>query len=260
MTAGIDVGFANTKAVILQDGEMLAFAVVPNGRQELGGVIQRALGEAAASAGVSADAPARLVATGDGRAYVSQALGQAGEARCCARGAALLLPSAPTVLDMGAETSMALRVGKGVPLNIVRNDRCASGTGRSLKTAAKILGRTLDELGALSLLSQEEISLDNTCAVFAESEIISKIHRQYRLEDIARAVFRGLARRAHSLLVKVGLEKDVAMVGGVAQNPGMRRALEEELGCPVLVPPEPMIVGALGAALLAADRAGEPGS
>jgi predicted CoA-substrate-specific enzyme activase len=167
------------------------------------------------------------------------------------------MPSASIVLDMGAETCMAIRIGKGgVPLNIVRNDRCASGTGRSLKMAAKMLGKSLDEMGALSLLSQEEISINNTCAVFAESEIISKIHNQYRVEDIAKAVFQGLARRAHSLIIKAGQEKDVAMVGGLADNAGMIRALQDELGCAVLVPDQPMIVGALGAALIAREKCG----
>lgn len=257
LTAGIDVGFENTKALILRDAEILAQVVAANGRRELGEVITGVWREALAQAGVAAGALDRTVATGDGRAYATQARGQASEARCCARGTALLMPSAGIVLDMGAETCMAIRIGKGgVPLNIVRNDRCASGTGRSLKMAAKILGVSPEEMGALSLLSQEEISINNTCAVFAESEIISKIHGNHRLEDIAMAVFRGLARRAHSLLVKVGLEQDVAMVGGLAGNQGMIQALRAELGREVLVPKRPMMAGALGAALIAAEKGG----
>ncbi|MCF8032375.1 MAG: acyl-CoA dehydratase activase [Desulfarculaceae bacterium] len=256
LTAGIDVGFENAKALILKDGEILAQVVVANGREDMGQVIARAWQEALGRAGVPAGALDRTLATGDGRAYATQAQEQASEARCCARGTAWLMPSARTVLDMGAETCMAIRIGKGVPLNIVRNDRCASGTGRSLKMAAKILGLSLEDMGACALLSREEISINNTCAVFAESEIISKIHHKHRLEDIAMAVFRGLARRAHSLLVKVGLEQDLAMVGGLAGNPGMIQALQAELGCQVLVPERPMVVGALGAALIAAEKGG----
>ena len=253
LSAGIDVGFENTKAVILRDGRVLAHAVAANGTQALGAVITRVLEQAAAQAGVPLESLERILATGDGREYATQAHGLAPEAQCCARGAASLLPTARTVLDMGAETGMAIRVGQGRPLNIVRNDRCASGTGRGLRAAAKILGRSLDEMSALSLRSTEEISIDSTCAVFAESEIISKIHGKHRVEDISRAVFRGLARRAHSLIVKVGQEPEVAMVGGVAQSLGMIRALEEELACRLLVPEEPLIVGALGAALLAGE-------
>ncbi|MCB2189479.1 MAG: 2-hydroxyglutaryl-CoA dehydratase [Deltaproteobacteria bacterium] len=256
LTAGIDVGFANTKALILQDGEILAQVVVANGRQELSEVITRAWQEALAQAAVPARALAGAVATGDGRAHATQARAQASVAQCCARGTARLLPSVRTVLDLGAETCLALKIGKGVPLNIVRNDRCASGTGRSLKMAAKMLDVSLEGLGALSLLSREEISLNHTCAVFAESEIISKIHQRYRREDIARAVFRGLARRAQALLVKVGLEKDLALVGGLAANQGLLQALQAELGCEVRVPEEPLLVGALGAALLAAEKGG----
>jgi len=253
---GIDVGFENTKAVALRGGRVLAQVTLPNGRQALGSVISKALEEVRARARVSAGEVVCVMATGDGKAQVSAAQGQASEAQCCARGSAALLPSAHTILDMGAETCMVVRTRQGVPLNIVRNDRCASGTGRSLKMAAKMLGKSLDEMGALSLLSQEEISINNTCAVFAESEIISKIHNQYRVEDIAKAVFRGLAGRAHSLIGKAGREKDVAMVGGLAHNAGMIRALQDELGCAVLVPDQPMMVGALGAALIAQEKCG----
>ncbi|MBU1276176.1 MAG: hypothetical protein KJ720_12440 [Proteobacteria bacterium] len=253
-TVGIDVGFESTKVVILKGGMLLAHAIVPNGRQDLDRVINKALEEVIAKAETPADCVDCIIATGDGGAQVTVAHGQASEAQCCACGSAMLMPPAHTILDMGAETCMAVRTCRGMPLNIVRNDRCASGTGRSLKMAAKMLGKSLEDMGVLSLLSREEISINNTCAVFAESEIISKIHHQYRVEDIAKAVFRGLARRAHSLIVKVGLEKDVAMVGGLANNAGMIRALQDELGCQVLVPDQPMIVGALGAALIAEGK------
>ena len=142
----------------------------------------------------------------------------------------------------------------GILLTTTRNDRCASGTGRFLRIAAEPLGVDPQEMGNLSLKSQKTVEINNTCAVFAESEIISLIHLKHRPEDIAKAVFRGLARRIFTLIMKVDFKPDLVMVGGVAKNAGMVKAMEEQAGCPVVVPEEPMIVGALGGALLAARR------
>ncbi len=257
LNVGVDAGFENTKALILRDGVILADSVLPNGNRDLAAVTTEAINRAVDKAGISLGAVDRIIATGDGGAHVSQAHGRAPEALCCCRGAVMLMPSARTILDMGAETCMAIRSKQGNLLNVVRNERCASGTGRSLKAAAKILGTSLDEMGALSLLSKKEISINSTCAVFAESEIISKIHHKDRVEDIARAVFRGLARRAYSLVLKVGLKQDVAMVGGCANNVGILKSLEQELGCKILVPGDPLVIGALGAALIAEENGRE---
>lgn len=259
LTMGIDTGFENTKVVILRDGQVLAHAVLANGRRDLASSASQAMNQAVDQAGISLGAVEGIVATGDGGVHVSQAHGHALEALCCCRGAALLLPSAGTVLDMGAETCMAIRTQNGKLLNMARNDRCASGTGRILKAAAKILRIGLDELGARSLESQKEISINTPCAVFAESEIISRIHHQDRVEDIAKAVCMGLARRAHALILKVGQQGDVAVVGGCAANIGIRRALEQEMACGILIPDDPLIIGALGAALIATEKSREAG-
>jgi predicted CoA-substrate-specific enzyme activase len=164
------------------------------------------------------------------------------------------VPSADTVVDIGADKCLVVKCREGRLLNIARNDRCASGTGRFLKVAAAPLGLDPQEMGNLSLISQRTVEITNTCAVFAESEIISLIHQKHRPEDIAKAVFRGLAGRISTLLMKVDFKPDLVIVGGVAKNPGMVNAMEEQAGFPVVVPPEPMITGALGAALLAVQK------
>jgi predicted CoA-substrate-specific enzyme activase len=164
------------------------------------------------------------------------------------------LPSADTVIDMGADKCLVVKCRDGKPLNTVRNDRCASGTGRFLKVAAKPLGVDVEEMGRLSLDSHKDVEINNTCAVFAESEIISLIHLKQHPEDIARAVFRGLARRVYTMIIKVDFKKDLVMVGGIAKNVGMVKAMEEQAGCHILIPEDPIIVGALGAALIASER------
>ncbi|MDD5312682.1 MAG: acyl-CoA dehydratase activase, partial [Dehalococcoidia bacterium] len=159
-----------------------------------------------------------------------------------------------TVVDIGADKCLVVKCQHGRPFKTARNDRCAAGTSRFLRIAAKPLGVDVREMGRLALRSQMEIEIDSVCAVFAESEIISLIHQKKHPEDIARAVFKGLASRIYTLLVKVGFEKSLVMVGGVARNEGLVRALEEKAGCSIMIPEEPMIAGALGAALIACEK------
>jgi (R)-2-hydroxyacyl-CoA dehydratese activating ATPase len=254
VTAGIDAGAENVKVVIVRDGGILSHAALPQGTGTVRAVAARVLQEAAAKAGVASSEIGYVVATGIGREDIPFAQETASEASCCARGASWFVPSADTVIDIGADKCLVVRCRDGVLLTTARNDRCASGTGRFLKIAAEPLGVDPQEMGNLSLTSQKTVEINNTCAVFAESEIISLIHLKHRPEDIAKAVFRGLARRISTLIMKVDFKPDLVMVGGVAKNAGMVKAMEEQAGCPVVVPEEPMIVGALGGALLAARR------
>ena len=255
ITAGIDVGAENTKAVILKDDAILSYSIISQGRMALISVVERALNEALEKAGVKCDQIVNAAATGVGSDYATFADEQLTESSCCARGASWLVPSTDTVIDMGADKCLVIKCQNGKPVNSVRNDRCASGTSRLLRAAAKPLGLDVEEMGRLSLQYKEEVNINSTCAVFVESEIISLIHLKYRREDLAKAVFKGLARRIYTMLMKVGFEKDLVMTGGVARNVGMARALEEVSSCDILIPERPPIVEAVGAALIAAERA-----
>ena len=254
ITAGIDAGTDNVKVVVMSDNTVLAHAVVPLGIKPVHLVARYALDEVAEKSGLAANEIVRVAATGIGSEYITFAQDRVAEAVCCAKGASWLMPNARTVIDLGSDKCLIVKCQDGVLKKLVRNDRCASGTGRFLQIAANPLGMNAEEMGNISLQSQKDIEINNNCAVFAESEIISLIHLQQRTEDIAKAVLRGLARRIYTLLIKVGLEPELVMVGGVANNKGMVNALEEQTGYPILVPNEPMTVGALGGALVAAQR------
>lgn len=255
ITAGIDAGTENMKVVILGDHRILAHSVISQGREPVHSVAQQALKEAAEKAGVALGEISYIVATGKGSEYISSlAQEKASESSCCARGASWLLPSTDTAIDMGADKCLVVKCRGGNLLKTVRNDQCASGTGRFLQVVAKPLGIDPEEMGRLSLRSQKTVEINNTCAVFAESEIISLIHQQHRPEDIAKAVFQGLVRRIYTLIIKVDFKQDLVLAGGVAKNVGMVKAMEDQAGCPVLVPEEPMIIGALGGALIAMER------
>jgi predicted CoA-substrate-specific enzyme activase len=254
ITAGIDAGTDNMKVLLLGDNTVLASAVIPLGIRPVHLVARYALEEVAEKAGLAANEIVRVAATGIGSEYITFAQDRVSEAVCCARGASWLMPNARTVIDLGSDKCLIVKCQDGVIGKSIRNDRCASGTGRFLQIAANPLGMDAEEMGNISLQSQKDIEINDKCAVFAESEIISLIHLQHRPEDIAKAVLRGLARRIYTLLIKVGLEPELVMVGGVANNKGMVKALEEQIGHPVLVPNKPMVVGALGGALVAAQR------
>jgi len=254
ITAGIDVGAENTKALIFGADRILAYSILPQGLQTALPVAEKALAEAAANAGIKVSEIDYLVATGIGSEQVTFCHEYASESAASARGASWLMPETDTAVDIGADKCLVIKCQRGRPFRTARNDRCAAGTSRFLRIAAKPLGINVEEMGRLALRSQEEIEIDSVCAVFAESEIISLIHQKKRPEDIARAVFRGLASRIYTLVVKVGFEKNLVMVGGVAKNVGLVRALEEKTGCRIMIPEEPMIAGALGAALIACEK------
>jgi len=257
VTAGVDAGAENTKVVILAESRILSHSVIPQGVEGTLPVAQRAMEEALIRAGMKVEEIANIVATGIGSEYIPFARSQATESSCCARAGSWLWPAMDTFIDMGANKCLVAKCQNGRPLNTVRNDRCASGTGRFLKVAAKPLGMDVEEMGKLSLQSQQEVEISSTCAVFAESEIISLIHLRNRSEDIAKAIFKGLAGRVYTMLVKVGFKRDLLMVGGIACNIGMVKAIEELAGCPVVVPENPILAGALGAALIAIGRASQ---
>lgn len=252
--AGIDVGLENTKVVVLHRGRTVSHAVIPVGGETAEAVAWRGLEEAARKAGILTRDVGYAVATGAGRGDISFATEQMAEIFCLPRGLSHELPSARTAIDVGAEKTLVVRFDRGRPSRYVTNDKCASGAGIYLEMVAKILGLELEETGELSLRSRQPVEVLSACAVFAESEIISLVHQRKRPEDILRGLFQGLAYRLYTLLLSVGFERDVVMVGGVARNAGVVAALRHQLGCEILIPKEPELVGALGAALLAEER------
>jgi len=253
--AGIDVGSLSAEAVIVDaDGRMLGYSVRPTGHdgRRAG---SEALAEALERAGLERGTIASVVATGYSRKRIAEAGGDKTEISCHAKGIACLLPQARTIIDIGGQDSKAIRIAEGGRvLDFAMNDKCAAGTGRFLEVMASALGIGLGEFGEIALGHQAELVLSTTCTVFAESEVVSLISQGHAVADIAYALAKAIATRTVGLAKRVGVEPPVAMSGGVAKNLAVVQALEEALGCKIQVPPEPQIVGALGAALFARDR------
>lgn len=194
-------------------------------------------------------------ATGYGRNSVSHADFVFSELSCHARGASYLFPEARTVLDIGGQDAKALSVLPGGKLGgFVMNDKCAAGTGRFLEVMARILEMELGDLGEVDQLSTKRVDISSTCTVFAESEVISQLSQGVNIADLVSGINRAVAFRGAGLLRRLGIKEPLVMTGGVAQNHGVIRALEAELGMTIHTNTRTQLAGAIGAALLATDK------
>ncbi len=253
--AGLDIGSTYSKAVVFSRGEILSSAVIPSGgnyKLTADKVLKRALAEV----NVSPDDVKYSIATGYGADSVSKVDDMVNDMTCQGRGISYLLPSVRTVADIGGQLSKAFRVnGEGRIENFVFSEKCAAGSGRLLQVIARVLQVDINELGELSLKSKNKIDFTTGCAVFLESEVISRIAEGFLKEDITAGIHRSLASKIHVLMERLGLEPDYALVGGGAKNIGLVRSIEEKLQAKVLIPEQPQLVAALGAALIAEEKA-----
>lgn len=253
IAAGIDVGAKTIKVVLVAGGQVLARALVPAGL-DTAATTRQAVDQALAAAGLASDQVGRYMVTGTGRKTCKLTDREITEVGAAARGINHLLKSCRTVIDVGAEEGRTIRCDeRGKVVDFAFNEKCAAGAGTFAEGMARALQVTLEELGPLSLQSQQAVQMNAQCAVFAESEVVTLIHAKTPREDIARAVMDAIASRIISMVRKVGFEPDLALIGGVARNPGFVAALKRGLQMEVFVPDGPEYVGALGAALAALD-------
>jgi predicted CoA-substrate-specific enzyme activase len=259
---GIDIGSLSCDAVLIDTGGRIrGTAVVPTGaRNQV--AIERARREVEHEAGAGAHQVAAVVATGYGRDRVDGRLASVTEITCHARGISELLPGTEVLIDIGGQDSKAIRLDPtGQVLDFAMNDKCAAGTGRFLEAMARALEVELDQLAGLDAAldtAEDDLTLSSMCTVFAESEVVSLIADGTDASRIARALHRAIATRTQALVKRIAPRPaglSLAMSGGVARNLGVVRALEVALGRCLAVPPAPDTVGALGAALIARDRA-----
>jgi benzoyl-CoA reductase subunit D len=257
ITAGVDVGAKYAKVVILKDGQVIARAKALVGFDLLKSateVFEAALKNAA----ISRNDIQRIVSTGMGRnAVIQKAPINADEAVSevvsAAAGAYFIVPTAKTVIDVGAEEGRGIRVEGGKVRDFVINERCAAGAGTFIEAMARALEVQVEEMGPMALKSVNTIPMNAQCCVFAESEVVSLIHSKISKEDISKAIHDAIAGRISSMVLRVGVEKDVVLIGGVALDPGFKAPLERELKANIIIPEFPEYVSATGAAVIAAS-------
>ncbi|MFP4641907.1 MAG: acyl-CoA dehydratase activase [Dehalococcoidia bacterium] len=251
ITAGVDVGSLSSDAVILNDGKMAGYAVITTGA-DMRRAAEKSYNQALEQSGLRQSDVEMIVSTGYGRATASFAPKAVTEITCHGKGARFLFPEASTVIDIGGQDSKVIELGgAGKVVDFVMNDRCAAGTGRFLEVMAQALEVGLEEMGEVSLKHKHNVVISSTCTVFAESEVISLLASGYSREDILNGIHQAIASRVYALGMKLRIRDEVVLTGGVVKNIAVAKALEKRLGIKLKTPPEPQIVGALGAAIYA---------
>jgi len=249
--AGIDIGSTMTK-VALMDEEVISSIIGPTGPEQRR-LANKVMEGALEKAGLPFSSITYVVATGYGRINVPFADKQITEISCHARGVAFFFPSARTIIDIGGQDCKAIKIDHGRPVDFVMNDKCAAGTGRFIELTADALGVSLEEMGGRALEGTHPAQISSICTVFAVQEAVSRLADGVPLNDLLAGILESLASRISRMVNRLKVEKELVITGGGAKNVGLVKALSEKLGCAVLIPPEPLLTGAIGAALLGKD-------
>ena len=259
-TLGMDAGSTTTKGVLFVHNRIAASALTLTG-----GDIHRAgktvLQHLGAQDFYRRKQLGAVVTTGSGRAILAELCSKkfktlkcrsVTEITCHGAGAFFIYPRIRMVVDIGGQDSKVIRMSDvGTVEAFVMNDKCAAGTGRFFEVIANVLDLKMDKLVQMALRARSSVEITNTCAVFAESEIISHLAAGKSKASILSGLHKSMADRIFALVRGLGLRKPVVMTGGVANNKAMVRALENRIGDRILVAPDPQLVGAVGAAIMA---------
>jgi len=238
-----------TKAVILNQG-IIASIIGPTGPEQRR-LANKVMEEALNRAALSFQAITYIVSTGYGRINVPFADKQFTEITCHAKGIISLFPKAKTIIDVGGQDIKAIKIdATGKTTDFVMNDKCAAGSGRFIEVIADTLGVPLDKVGDLSLQSKNPAKISNICTIWAQQEVAASLAQGIPVSDLLAGVHQSLAERINTMVNRLRVEDAVVVTGGGAKNRGLLKALSEQLGHEILVPDEPLITGALGAALM----------
>jgi predicted CoA-substrate-specific enzyme activase len=244
--AGVDIGSRTIEVAVMEDGKVVETRQGDSGFDPLKEALKLL-------DGAKHD---RIMATGYGRHLLEVALDAptVTEIKAYAVGTRFLVPTGRTILDIGGQDSKAISLHEsGRVQKFEMNDRCAAGTGKFLEVMARALGFNIEDFGPQALKAKKDVQISSMCTVFAESEVTSLLAKGEDRLDIALGLHRSVVRRAAGMVKRVSVEGPIVFAGGVARNPCMHRLLEDALQSEIIVPESPQMVGALGAALLAAD-------
>lgn len=253
--AGVDCGSTTTNVVIIDDKEQIvSYETIPTGPKPVESA-SNCLQLALKNARLGEKDIAFITATGYGRVSIPFAHKIVTEITCHGKGAFFLDNSIRTVIDIGGQDSKVIRLDdKSKVSDFVMNDKCSAGTGRFLEVMSRTLGIPINEMAEIYAPSNEDITITSMCTVFAESEVISLIAQNKDEKDIVYALNKSIASKIVSLVDRIGRQSRYMMTGGVAKNKGVVKIIENRLQEPVVVPFEPEVVGALGAALISLEQ------
>jgi bzd-type benzoyl-CoA reductase Q subunit len=259
ITAGVDVGSVGSKAAIMIDGELYAWAVTRTGSNSPDSA-KKVMAMVLQDTDLQQSDIKYTVGTGYGRVNVPMANKAITEIACHARGANYIWGKAVrTILDVGGQDIKAIHCDDtGRVTSFLMNDKCAAGTGRGMEVFADLLQIPIEDIGKVSLsLDVEPEPVSCTCVAYAKTEAVGLLRKGWSREKVLAAYTRAMAMRMANLINRVGLEKEFVITGGQSKNIGIVSRVETILGVKTLPSPnwregemDPMLAGATGAALL----------
>lgn len=251
--AGLDMGSVSIKAALVSDSQLIASSLIASGGNYKNGA-KKVMEDILSHAGITGEQLSGLVVTGLGAESSPFAGRQVSDISCQAKGCHCLFPSARTIIDIGGQFTKAAKITpQGRIADFLMSEKCATGSGRFLQVISRILHVPLDEIGPLSLQSENPVEFSTNCAVFAESETISRIAEGARPADILAGVHRAMASKVGMLVKRLKLTPDVVLTGGGGEDAGLVQAVGLALKTKILVPDHPRLSAAFGAACLAAE-------
>lgn len=257
IVAGVDIGSTTAKAVILRDGTPVASAITLTGA-DCNAAAEKALDTALGQIGMKKPDVTYIVSTGYGRRAIDFGNETITEISANAKGAMYLgseKGKVKSIIDVGGQDTKAIIIDdNGRITNFVMNDKCAAGTGRFLEVIANVLQESMDHFAQLSMQSTDPATINSTCTVFAESEVVSLIAKKVPKQDIIAGIHKSVAKRIADMAKAAGIKPVVFFDGGGAKNPALKKAIEKELGYEIYVTQYPQIVVALGAAIMAHEK------
>ena len=268
ITAGVDIGTTSAQAAIFCDGALFSWANIRVGscfKKAADEVLAKALG----ASGMKVSDIGTIVATGFGKDNAAYATKTMDEVHCHMKGARFLYgPEVRTVVDLGAQTTKAIRLYDWDRVrDFMMNDKCATGEGRNIEILCDLLEVPITEIGAKSLdVKADPEPVSTTCWAFADTETMGLFGRpEYKAEPLTESevyashlfavAWRALGTIGKIQPLDVGdikIYPELGFTGGLAKNPGITKRIERELGVTALTSEyDPMLAGAIGAALLA---------
>lgn len=252
--AGLDMGSVSIKAALTSEKQLIASSLIPSGGHYKNGA-KKAMDDVLSHVAISFDQLAGLVVTGLGAESSPFPARQISDISCQAKGCHCLFPTARTIIDIGGQFTKAAKITpEGRIADFLMSEKCATGSGRFLQVISRILHISLDDIGPLSLQSKNPVEFSTNCAVFAESETISRIAEGANAADILAGVHRAMAAKVSMLAKRLKLEPDVVLTGGGGEDAGLVQAIGDALKIKIRVPDQPRLTAAFGAACLAREE------
>lgn len=252
---GIDIGSRNTKVVVFDYiKRSILHSSYRSSEVDTVRCVDSLISDANAVLRLGDIKEIPICATGYGRKLYKSAQKVLSEISCHAVGCNYFFPRARSIIDIGGQDSKVIALdSNGRVLDFIMNDKCAAGTGRFLEMASILLETPLESLSKLAGNAELDLNLSSTCVVFAESEIIGLLSKGHNPSDISHSVNMSIAKRIYSQMAPLKVSPPVVFTGGVAQIKDLSLCIERLIDVELLIPPDPEITGALGAAIMAHD-------